>query len=127
MRKSARVGVTAIAPNEPCPRRTEFAEGLIAEAEDVAEARSIIANAPKPARPCSLKDGQKWIVRFATKAIRFEIQGGKNTAITVVDEEASLFEKFETALKLARDAFGLIGPENPHVTIEPYTEPNPPE
>ena len=98
---------------------------MIAEAEAVAEARSIIANAPKPARPCSLKDGQCWIVRYATKAIRFEIQGGKNTAITCADDEASLFEKFETALKLARDVFGLIGPENRHVTIEPYTTPPP--
>lgn len=117
----ARVGVTAIAPNEPCPRRIEFAEGFIEEAEEVAEARSIIANAPKPARPCPLKDGQLWIVRYATKAIRFEIQGGKNVAITCSDEEASLFKEMDAARILALDAFGTHN----DVTIEPYTPPPP--
>ena len=99
-------------------------------ATEIIEARSIIAGAPLPARPCAQGsppgDGDpRWLVRFAGVPLCFEIHGGKPIALMVGDEDASLFPEREIAVKLVVAVFGPVGPENPHITIETYPPPQP--
>ena len=111
VRRSARVGVTAIAPNCPLPD----GDGFLFE-----EPKHKLIPAPVlPARPCRAAAGQRWLVRFMGEAIRFEVQGGRMEAVVAPKEEASLFEMAEAARFVALEYYGPS--RNDLVTVEPYS------
>jgi hypothetical protein len=117
VRKLARVGVTAIAPND---------DGCVPGHEETG--LKFIAPPVLPARPCNMgptsprhipSDGEmtRYIVRFHGVAVRFEVDGGQPMAVTCEDAAASHFISMETAKLLAGEVF-FASPG--HVTVEVY-------